>query len=127
MRLFVGDDVRLDVAEGRIRLVFDAIVEGLDDVFLEALRPGMGLDDRRALDVAVFVISEAEDVHFDTRGKECDNRMHVRRNPGRGVESDCRPDGIDVGCGDVVSLQEGACSICPIDLEALVRAAVPRR
>src|SRR2546423_12333951 len=108
MRLFVGDDVRLDVAEGRIRLVFDAIVEGLDDVFLEALRPGMGLDNRRALDVAVFVISEAEDVHFDTGGKECDNRVPVRRNPGGGGESGWRTDGIEGGCGAVVALQGGA-------------------
>ena len=87
----------------------------------------MGLDDRRALDVAVFVISEAEDVHFDTRGKECDNRMHVRRNPGRRVEGDRCPDGVDLCLGDAVFAQEAARGIRAVDLETLVRAAVPRR
>ena len=33
--LLVRDHVGRDVAEGRVWLVFDAVVEGLDDVFLE--------------------------------------------------------------------------------------------
>ena len=37
MWLLVRDHVGLDVAEGGIRLVLDAVVEGLDDVFLEVV------------------------------------------------------------------------------------------
>jgi glucose dehydrogenase len=55
-----------------------------------------------ALDVAVFGIGQPQDVHFDTRGNERDDRMHVLRNPGRGVEGDRRPDGVDLGLGDAV-------------------------
>src|ERR1700722_6667930 len=35
IRVLVGEHVGLDVAEGRARLVPDAVVERLDDVFLE--------------------------------------------------------------------------------------------
>src|SRR5947208_14548459 len=62
MRILIREDVGLDVAEGRIRLVLDALVESLDDVFFEVLRTRMGLHDRLALDVAVFAISQPEDV-----------------------------------------------------------------
>src|ERR1700704_4845821 len=64
MRLLVRKDVGLDVAEGRIGLVLDAVVEGLDDVFFEMLRAGMALHDRLALDVAVFGIGQPQHVHL---------------------------------------------------------------
>ena len=44
VRLLVGDHVGLDVAEGRVGLVLDAVVEGLDDVFLEPRRAREGGD-----------------------------------------------------------------------------------
>src|SRR6202162_1339485 len=75
MRLLVRDDVGLDVAEGRIRLVLDAVVEGLDDVIFEMLGAGVGLYDRLALEIAVFGIGQPQHVHFDTRGNERDDRM----------------------------------------------------
>ena len=37
MWILVGKDVGLDVSEGGIRLVLDAVVEDLDDVFLKPL------------------------------------------------------------------------------------------
>jgi hypothetical protein len=42
MRILIGQDVGFDVAEGRLGLVFDAVVERLDDIFLEVRgsRPG---------------------------------------------------------------------------------------
>ena len=46
MRLLVGDHVGLDVAEGRVGLVLDAVVEGLDDVFLEVRRAREALSRR---------------------------------------------------------------------------------
>src|ERR1700730_11309863 len=48
MRVFVGEHVGLDVAEGRMRLVPDAVVEGLDDVFLETAAAGVRLHHRPA-------------------------------------------------------------------------------
>jgi hypothetical protein len=47
-RRLVGDHVGLDAAEGGVRLVLDAVVEGLDDVLLEVRRAGEGRDDRLA-------------------------------------------------------------------------------
>src|SRR5690606_11931090 len=41
MRFLVGDDVCLHVAESGVRLVSDAVVESLDDVFLEVRRARM--------------------------------------------------------------------------------------
>src|SRR5882757_7508220 len=35
-RVLVGEDVGLDVAEGGVGLVLDTVIEGLDDVLLEA-------------------------------------------------------------------------------------------
>src|SRR5271170_7467256 len=44
MRLLVRDDVGLDVAEGRLGLVANAGVEGLNDLFLEAIGARMRVD-----------------------------------------------------------------------------------
>jgi hypothetical protein len=52
VRILVGDDIGLDVAEGRFGLVLDAIVEGLDDILLEIRRA------RKALTTASRSASE---------------------------------------------------------------------
>src|SRR6202007_5551 len=54
MRVLVGEHVGLDVAEGGMRLVPDAVVEGLDDVFLETAAARMRLHHRLALRVGEF-------------------------------------------------------------------------
>src|SRR5258708_9365162 len=64
VRILVREHVGLDVAEGRLRLVLDAVVERLDDVFLEMLPARMGAHHGFALGVAVFSIAHAEHVHF---------------------------------------------------------------
>src|SRR6185369_7304100 len=56
VRLLVRDDVGLHVAKGRVRLVPDAVVEGLDDVFLELRRAREGLHHGLALVVGVFLV-----------------------------------------------------------------------
>lgn len=43
MRFLIGDDISLHIAEGRIWLVLDAVVESLDDVLLEMRRAGMAV------------------------------------------------------------------------------------
>ena len=65
MRILVREHVGLHIAEGRFGLVLDAVVEGLDDVFLEMRSARMCMHHRLALRVAVFGISQAEHVHFD--------------------------------------------------------------
>src|SRR5260370_33440615 len=64
-RVLVGKNVGFDVAEGRLRLVLDAIIEGLDDVFLEVNAARMRVDNRLSLGIAVFGVGQAEHVHFD--------------------------------------------------------------
>jgi hypothetical protein len=59
-RILVRENIGLHVAEGRLRLVLDAVVEGLDDVFFEMYVPRMGMNYRLALFIAVFGISEAK-------------------------------------------------------------------
>src|SRR5580704_9385730 len=120
-RLFVGDDVGLDVAESRFGLVFYAVIKGLDDIFLEMCRTRMQPDDGLALAVAVSGIAEAQYVHFDTRRKQCHDRMHVRRNSRRGVQGDRGPDGVDLGLGNAVTAQEVPCDIRTVDLKTFVR------
>jgi hypothetical protein len=46
MRVLVGEHFGLDVAEGSVRLVPDAVVERLDDAFLAAAAEGMRLHHR---------------------------------------------------------------------------------
>src|SRR5713101_574907 len=52
VRILVREHVGLDVAEGRLRLVLDAVVKGLDDVFLEMRSTRMCVHHRLALRVA---------------------------------------------------------------------------
>src|SRR5580704_7382867 len=54
VHILIREHVGLDVAEGRLRLVLDAVVEGLDDVFLEMRSTRMCMHHRLALRVAVL-------------------------------------------------------------------------
>src|SRR6266446_7854622 len=58
-RVLVREHVGLDVAECRVGLVFDAIVERLDDAFLELIGARMRVHDRFTFSVAVFGISQS--------------------------------------------------------------------
>jgi hypothetical protein len=96
LRILVGEHVGLDVAEGGMRLMPDAVVEGLDDVFLEAAAARMRLHHRLALRVGEFGVGNAQDVHLHASRHQCDHRVHVVRNAGRGVQCDRGPDRIDI-------------------------------
>src|SRR5258705_10791015 len=65
VRVLIREHVGVDIAEGRLRLVLVAVVEGLDDVFFETRATWMYVHHRLALRVAVFGISEPEHIHFD--------------------------------------------------------------
>src|ERR1700726_4708423 len=80
VRILVRQHVGVDVAEGRLRLVLVAVVEGLDDVFLETRSTRMCMHHRPALRVPVLGIAYPEHIHFDARRHQSYDRMHVLRD-----------------------------------------------
>src|SRR3984893_16057608 len=81
--VLVGENVGVDSAEGRLGLVVEAVVEGLDDLFLEAAGSRVRANHGFALDVRELGKSDTEHVHLDAGGNE--RGMHVRWDAGRGV------------------------------------------
>ena len=84
-RILVREHIGVDVAEGCLRLVLVAVVEGLDDVFLEMRSTRMCMHHRLALRVGVFGIVYPQHVHFDAGRHQGYDRVHVLRNAGRRV------------------------------------------
>jgi hypothetical protein len=62
--ILVGEHVGLDIAEGRLRLVVDAVVEGLDDLFLEAAGARVRVDDGLSLGVGELGKSDARSAAY---------------------------------------------------------------
>src|ERR1700722_13389827 len=79
-RVLVLEHVGLDVAECRFGFAFDAVVEGLDDVFLEVVAAWMRLDHGISLGIAVLGIAQAEHIHLDAGRDQSYHRVHVLRN-----------------------------------------------
>ncbi len=124
VRFLVGEDIGLDVAERRRRLVLDAVIECLDNVFLEVLATRVRLHHRLALGGVVLIVSRSEHVHLHSSGHQGHNRVHVLRDARSCVQGYSRPDSIKVRWRDAVATQELAGGISPIHLETLVGAAV---
>src|SRR5439155_17913071 len=103
-------------------LVVEAVVEGLDDLFLEAAGARVRADHRLALGLGELGKSDAEHVHLDAGGDERDDGMHVRWDAGRGVQRDGGPDHLDVALGYAMAAEEVTGSIGAVDLETLMRA-----
>ena len=82
------------------------------------------MDDRLALRLGVIGIGKSQHVHFDTGGDQRDDRVHMWRNAGRGVQRDRCPNRVDVLLGDASAPQEVAGGIGSVDLEAIVLATV---
>src|ERR1700680_4091119 len=68
VRVLIREHVGVDVAEGRLRLVLVAVVEGLDDVFFETRSTRMCMRHRLALRIAVFRIGQTKDIHLNAGG-----------------------------------------------------------
>src|SRR6202049_2871659 len=124
VRVLIREHVGVDVAEGRLRLLLVAVVEGLDDVFFETRATRMDVHHRLALRVAVFRISNPEHIHFDARCHQSYDRVHVLRDARCRVQGDCGPDRFNVLLMDSVASQEVTGGICAVNLEAFLRAAV---
>src|SRR5271167_756334 len=126
MRVLVGEHVGVDSAKGRLGLVVEAVVEGLDDLFLEAAGTRVRVDHGFALGLGELGKSDAEHVHLDADADERDDGMHVRWDAGRGVQRDGGPDRLDVALGYAVAAQEVTGSIGAVDLETVIRARMLR-
>src|SRR5258706_8010334 len=127
VRVLIREHVGVDVAEGGLRLVLVAVVEGLDDVFFETRATRMCVHHRLALRVAVLGISEPEHIHFDARRHQSYDRVHVRGDTRSRVQGDRGPDRFNVLLMDSVASQEVTGGICAVNLEAFLRSAVLMR
>src|SRR4029077_9796480 len=81
----VGGSGGVGSAESRLGLVVEAVVEGLDDLFLKAAGARVRADHGFALGLGELGKSDAEHIHLDTGGNERNDGMHVRWDAGRGV------------------------------------------
>src|SRR5579859_1538458 len=124
--VFVCEYVRFHVSKGGLRLVFDAVVEGLQDILLEISPARERLHDCVAVGVRKAGVVDSEHVHFDACRDEGNDRMHVLRDAGSRVKCDRRPHVVDVLLGDVMATQEVARCICSIHLKTVRIAAVSR-
>src|SRR5216683_2970329 len=115
-RYEVLQDVRLYVAEGRLRLGSDAVCERLEDAALE-VRTGMQRSDLGPLAVTDRVIADSQDVVFHSGCDQCDLGFHELRDSRCGVQSNRGPHAPDAVLGDAVALQELARLVSAVHLE----------
>ena len=108
------------------RLAVEAVVEGLDDLFLEMAGARVRADHRFALGLGELGKGDAEHVHLDAGGDERDDGMHVPRDAGRRVQRDRGPHRLDVLLGDAMAPEEITGDIGAVHLEALIPASVLR-
>src|SRR5207302_9267096 len=97
-RYEVLQDVRLYVAEGRLRLGSDAVRERLEDAALE-VRTWMQRSDLGPLAVTDVVIADAQHVVLHTGGDQRDLGFHELRDTRAGVQGDGRPHAPDAVLG----------------------------
>ena len=124
MRLLVINDVCLDVAEGCVGLVLDAVVEGLNDVFLKSRCARISGDYGLADVIGIAVVRQAQHVHLDAGGRQGDYRVHEFRYARRGVQSNAGPNLFNVGRIKLLALQKVTGSIRAVHFEPQISAAV---
>src|SRR5258708_6723133 len=64
--ILVREYIRFHVSEGSFRLVFDAVVEGLQDILFELGRTRVRLNDRVPVGGREAGVVDSEHVHFNT-------------------------------------------------------------
>src|ERR1700738_366842 len=124
--ILVSEYVCFHVSEGSFRLVFDAVVEGLQDILFEILCSRVRLNDFLPVGVREAGVIDSEHIHFNTGGYEGDDRMHVLRNAGRSVKCNRCPYVGDVLLRNPMTAQEVTRGICSIHFKAVCGAAVSR-
>jgi hypothetical protein len=84
--ILVGQDIRLHIAECRLRFVLDAVVKVLDNVLFKVLSTWIRGDNRIAIKVGEFRVGDSENIHLDPIGQERNHRMHLLRDAGCSVK-----------------------------------------
>src|ERR1700756_4508777 len=79
-RILIRQNIRLYIAKCRHRLVLDAVVKGLNDVFFEVLGARIRGNDCLAINIRKFRIGDSKYVHLDAVSQQRNHRMHVLRN-----------------------------------------------
>src|ERR1700720_4937758 len=123
-QILVGEHIGVDSAEGRLGLMVEAVIEGVDDLFLKATGARVRADDGLALGLGELGKSDTEHVHLDAGGNERDDGMHVRWDAGRGVQRDRGPDRLDLALGYAMAAEEVTGIIGAVDLQTLMRAGM---
>src|SRR5205807_2937819 len=111
--VLIGKHIGFDIAEGRLGLVVNAVIEGLDDLFFEAAGTRMRVDNRFTLGIREFGKSDAEHVHLDAGGDERDDGMHVLWDAGCRVQRNRGPHRIDVLLRDAVARRKSRATLAP--------------
>ncbi len=115
--------------------MFDAVVEGLQDILFEMGCTRVRLNDCVPVGVCEAGVVDSEHIHFNTGRQQGNDRMHVLRNAGRSVKCNRCPYVVDVLLRDIMAAQEVARGICGFLQVAvskapntvLVRASRPAR
>src|SRR5229473_4259099 len=84
--ILVCEYVCFHVSEGSFRLVFDAVVEGLQDILFEMGCTWVRLNDCFPVGGCEAGVVDSEHIHFNTGRQQGNDRMHVLRNAGRSVK-----------------------------------------
>ena len=122
--IFVCECVCFHISKGTLRLVFDAVVEGLQNILFKTGSARKRPHDRISVGVREVGVIDSKDIHFNTCRYKGNNRIHVLRDTGGSVECNRCPDVADVLFGDIAAAQEVARGICSIDLKTVCVAAV---
>src|ERR1700730_15970881 len=67
--ILVRQHICLHIAECRLRLLLNAVVKGLDDVFFKVFGARIRGDDRLTINVREFRVGDSENIHLDTVGQ----------------------------------------------------------
>src|SRR3984893_12817601 len=119
VEILVREYVCFHVSEGSFRLVFDAVVEGLQDILFEMGCARVRLNDCVPVGVCEAGVFDSEHIHFNTCRYKGNDRMHVLRNAGRSVKCNRCPYVMNVLLRDVMAAQKVARGICCINFKTV--------
>src|ERR1700746_1330017 len=122
--VLVDEHIGFDIAEGRLGLVANAVVEGLDDLFFEAVGTRMRVDNRLTLGIREFGKSDAEHLHLAAGSDARNAGRSVLWIAGCGVMRNRRPHSIDVLLCDAGAPEKVSRGVGSVYFEALMLARV---
>src|ERR1700687_358763 len=75
LRILVREHICFHIAECRLRLVLDAVVKGLDDIFFKMLGARICGDDCLAISVGEFRVGNSKNIHLYAIRQQRNHRM----------------------------------------------------